>query len=123
MNTDIGNRIKSIREAKKLEVKDVADIIGIQPNSLNKIERDGSNNVKTLQLIADALNVSIAEFFDQSRVVSEGAEKFGSMTRVDFEEIKRLLESVHNKIDQRLPPKSDEKSYKAKISKSAKKNK
>jgi len=118
---DIGHRIQRIREGKGMDAKRVADEVGILHTSYSKIEREGSNSVKTLLKIAKALKVKIADFFEDKLIVSESQEKFGYATKDDFEGLKRAFESFVKSVDERLPPKPTEKAYKTKSKKKTKK--
>ena len=121
MINDIGHRIQRIREVKGLDAKRVADEVGILHTSFSKIEREGSNSVKTLLKIAKALKVKVGDFFEDKVVVSESQEKFGYATKDDFEGLKRTLESFMKSVEERLPPKPVAKPYKTKAKKAIKK--
>lgn len=61
----LGDNIKSIREEKKLGLNETARLAGISPSYLSDIEKGNKTNpsMEVLQRIADALDVSIKEFF------------------------------------------------------------
>lgn len=61
----LGDNIKSIREEKKLGLNETARLAGISPSYLSDIEKGNKTNpsMEVLQRIADALDVSIEEFF------------------------------------------------------------
>jgi len=61
----LGDNIKSIREEKKLGLNETAKLAGISPSYLSDIEKGNKTNpsMEVLQRIADALDVSIKEFF------------------------------------------------------------
>lgn len=64
MNKEIGSRIKRARLVKQIDRKTLADEIGILDTSLSKIEREGTNNLKTLIKIASALGVKPGDLID-----------------------------------------------------------
>ena len=61
----LGDNIKNIREEKKLGLNETARLAGISPSYLSDIEKGNKTNpsMEVLQKIADALDVSIEEFF------------------------------------------------------------
>lgn len=61
----LGDNIKSIRMEKKLGINETARLAGISPSYLSDIEKGNKTNpsMEVLQRIADALDVSIEEFF------------------------------------------------------------
>ena len=60
-----GRKVREIRKAKGLSQEALADLSGIDRSYMGHIER-GQKNVTLLKIyqIADALNVSITNFFD-----------------------------------------------------------
>jgi transcriptional regulator with XRE-family HTH domain len=61
MNTEetLGQRLKRLRKARGLRQEDVADLIGVTPQSIGAIERRSSTSVKMPE-IAEALGVSLS---------------------------------------------------------------
>jgi len=58
----IGDNIRTLRKAKKLTQFHMAEICGIEPSNLNRIENGRTNpTVRSLVLIADALGVSMKD--------------------------------------------------------------
>ncbi len=58
------NNIAAIRNSKGIRQVDLAEMVGIKANSLNKIERGKRNpSIGMLQRIADELNVSKKDIF------------------------------------------------------------
>lgn len=68
-----GEKIKNIRLSKKLGLNETAKKAGISGSYLSNIEKGIKTNpsTETLEKIADALNVSINEFFDKDSIVKE----------------------------------------------------
>lgn len=111
MNKEIGDRIKAIRLSKKLYPKDVSAEIGMLQTSYSKIERGGNTSVSTILKIAKVLGVSPAQFFEDTDHVADPAEKIGFVVKADFENLKRVVELLVQRFDERFPPKTG-KSYK-----------
>lgn len=115
MNKEIGERIKAIRLTKKLSPKDLGALIGMLDTSYSKIERGGNTTVKTILEIAQALEVSPADFFNEVQMVADPASKSGFATKDDFENLKRMFEDFARDIYERLPQKKvSPKTYAAK---------
>lgn len=58
-------RIKEIIREKKLSLRDVAAKVGITEQGLQKLIRENSTKVETLETIAKVLGVSASEFFSE----------------------------------------------------------
>jgi len=58
-------KIKEIREKKKISQTELSELSGVSRATINRIEHeeDVVVNTKTLQKIADALNVSVKYLF------------------------------------------------------------
>ena len=68
---DVGQRIRDLREKQGLSLREVAARSGLSINAISRIERgDNSPTVASLHLIAQALGVSITEFFTQAEAQS-----------------------------------------------------
>lgn len=57
-------RIKEVLKGKKMQVSELADILGINRVSLSQ-QLNGNPTIETLQKIADALEVHISELFER----------------------------------------------------------
>lgn len=57
-------RIKEVLKEKKMQVAELADMLGINRVSLSQ-QINGNPTIETLQKIADALEVHISELFEQ----------------------------------------------------------
>ncbi len=82
MSTDLqlGPRIRALRQARRLTLRDVADRAGVTESFLSQVERDvTSPSIATVQRIAGALELSIAQLFAEEaspgRVVRREARK------------------------------------------------
>lgn len=65
--TVFGKRLRELREAQNLSLKDLEELTGIAHQTLFKYERgDNVPNWKTVENLADALKVSTDEFRDKA---------------------------------------------------------
>ena len=65
LETELGERLRSIRHRRRATLKAVADRAGISESFLSQIERDRAGaSIATLQRIAGALGVSVADLFE-----------------------------------------------------------
>lgn len=61
---DLGERIRGIRKARSLTIKDVSEKAGVTIGLISQIERNIANpSLRSLQKIASALEVPVASFF------------------------------------------------------------
>ena len=61
---DLGTRIRSLRQARRLTLRDVAERAGVTESFLSQVERDvTSPSIATVHRIARALDLSIAQLF------------------------------------------------------------
>ncbi len=77
---DLGTRIRSLRQARRLTLRDVAERAGVTESFLSQVERDvTSPSIATVHRIARALDLSIAQLFtpdaDTGRVVRREARQ------------------------------------------------
>lgn len=72
LSTQIGKRIKEIRESKKLKQVELAEMIDIEATNLSKIEK-GTHLPKEdkLKKITKALDVEIKDLFDFGHLKSK----------------------------------------------------
>ena len=96
MNKELGKRIRKLRISQNLNVKYMADEIGILDTSYSKIEREGTNNLQTLLKIGKLLNVEIFSLIpvEENFKVSEKINEYGFATRQDLKDIVELLKSL-----------------------------
>jgi len=76
----LGTRIRSLRQARRLTLRDVAEHAGVTESFLSQVERDvTSPSIATVQRIARALDLSIAQLFaedtDSGRIVRREARR------------------------------------------------
>jgi transcriptional regulator with XRE-family HTH domain len=77
---ELGARIRSVRQARRLTLRDVSERAGVTESFLSQVERDvTSPSIATLQRIARALDLSIAQLFaeepETGRVVRREARR------------------------------------------------
>ena len=93
---DFRIRIKELCQSKGITQKELADKMGISDISLNKTLRGDYPQLQTLERIANALEVDIAELFVRNTPDSEvnGYVKVkGTLYEVhSFEDLRKLLE-------------------------------
>jgi len=67
LKTRIGNRLKEIREERKLNQSEMADLLNLSSSSYSRIER-GESSVDIMQVaeIAEKLGVSASDFLPDS---------------------------------------------------------
>jgi transcriptional regulator with XRE-family HTH domain len=86
VSIDVGNRLRQLREARRVSMRTLATMSGLSANALSMIERGKTSpSVSTLYRIADALTVPVTDFFgpDEARrkvVFLKGEER----TRLPF---------------------------------------
>ncbi len=70
VSIDVGNRLRQLREARRVSMRTLATMSGLSANALSMIERGKTSpSVSTLYRIADALTVPVTDFFgpDETR--------------------------------------------------------
>lgn len=74
----IGEKVKTIREKKKLSLRQLATIANINHAYLSRVENGKVNpSIETLSKIAKALNCDVADFFEKKIEVDEELKKEG----------------------------------------------
>ena len=99
-----GNKIKEIREAKGIGLNETARRAGISGSYLSNIERNikGNPSMETLQRIADALGVSVADFFDNDN--SENKDEDENLPDLEDEDTAEMKILFDKAVDKKLPP-------------------
>ena len=98
---EIGNRIKKIRTSKGIEAKDFAFSIGVNHTSLAKIEREGTNSVERLLIIAKVLKVNVSDFFEDKTLANSKDPKseYGPVTKDEINSLAHRLDLISEKVD------------------------
>lgn len=84
---NVGRRLQALRQARGLSQRALAELSGLNFNTLSLIENEKSSpNVSTLQQLADALEVPVTAFFEAPAVVRQSVvfQKAGERQRVAF---------------------------------------
>lgn len=94
----LGARIKELRKGRKLSQEELAELIGIEPRHMSRIEVGKSYpSLDRLERIAIALNVDLRDFFDfvhlEARPVNVNQinDMLKEMTDEDLKKITRIL--------------------------------
>ncbi len=91
-------RVKEILKSQHISQKELADRMGILPESLARVLAGGNPTLLTLEKLSKSLNVNIAELFDDEKVekkingfieIDNVVYKIKSIE--DFEKIYKLL--------------------------------
>ncbi|MFC0188434.1 helix-turn-helix domain-containing protein [Fictibacillus aquaticus] len=78
INNKIGQRIKKIREDRKLDIRDVALAINVDNSNLGKIERgERIASTELLVRLSEFYKVHISYFFGELQPVPEDLNKIG----------------------------------------------
>lgn len=100
---DIGYRIKQIRKKSKMTAKELSHRIEVSPSFISAVENNDSKlSLKTLSKICTALDVTLAEFFNEEASVVDA--KLNSIIATLPEEKKWLLLYF---LDGLVPPNSE----------------
>ena len=99
---ELGGRIRALRQARRLTLRDVAERSGVTESFLSQVERDvTSPSIATVQRIARALDLSIAQLFAEEpqtgRVVRREARR-----RVEYQGLKAVDEFLTSNMAGRL---------------------
>jgi transcriptional regulator with XRE-family HTH domain len=90
----LGERIKEIRKAKGLTQEQLAELVDIEQKHVSRIEL-GKNapTIDRLEMIAEALNVPMASFFDSGNQEANAAKavKLERMVRELDEDYRRII--------------------------------
>ncbi len=98
----LGTRIRSMRQARHLTLRDVAERAGVTESFLSQVERDvTSPSIASVHRIARALDLSIAQLFaeegDTGRVVRREARR-----RVTYKGLRAVDEFLTSNMSGRL---------------------
>lgn len=94
----LGARIKELRKAKKLSQEELAELIGIEPRHMSRIEVGKSYpSLDRLERIANALDADLRDFFDFTHLearpvnVEQIDGMLNGMTDEDLKKIVRII--------------------------------
>lgn len=87
---DLGMRLREIRQSKKLNQRQLADLVGVDQATIQRAEKmHKSARLETYALCAQALGVSLADLFVEERTAKENA--LIEMFRQSDERVQRWL--------------------------------
>lgn len=92
---DIGNRIKQLREQNKYSQNYLADIAGISQTHLRRVELGTADiTVGHLQLVCDALGISLKDFFNVSEEQEDISSAISNLTPKQRNLLLEFLKSI-----------------------------
>ena len=92
---DVGNRIKQLRERNKYSQNYLADIAGISQTHLRRVELGTADiTVGHLQLVCDALGISLKDFFNVSEEQEGISSAISNLTPKQRNLLLEFLKSV-----------------------------
>lgn len=92
---DVGNRIKQLREQNKYSQNYLADIAGISQTHLRRVELGTADiTVGHLQLVCDALGISLKDFFNVSEEQEGISSAISNLTPKQRNLLLEFLKSV-----------------------------
>ena len=99
---DIGLKMKELRELRKLNLKQLAELVECTPSLLSQIERGKADpSISMLKKIARALNVNIVDFFmtdfTHGDIVTRSQDRVVMQLKRWDAKIHSLVKSVVNK--------------------------
>lgn len=96
---NIGEFLRSLREKNNLTLKELADKSGVGPSTISDIETGTSTNPRmgTLKKLADALDIPVNDFFNESKNNSSSISK--ELTSKDHKDIAKDLDNIMEKLD------------------------
>ena len=102
----IGKKIKDVWRKSRLKGTEFASLINRDRQVIYDIFKRESIDTELLQQISKVLNHDFFLYYSADPLVlKDPANKFGFATKDDFEALKRMIESLAKKIEERLPEK------------------
>lgn len=89
--------IKELAKRRKIPLKTLAENIGMKPEALSTMMRNGTTNTKTLEKIAEILKVSPAVFFEEQ--VSNSSEDFSLSNLNELKDLINGKDIHHNNVN------------------------
>ncbi|MBW6408488.1 helix-turn-helix domain-containing protein [Clostridium weizhouense] len=101
----IGDFLKATRIQKKFTLKELSDISGVGPSTISDIETGTSLNprMSTLQRLANALEISVNDFFESDNHIIENNKL--PKKNIDVEKQKQIDTVAAHLEDKNLTPK------------------
>lgn len=92
MNINIGERIKQLRKSKDITGNQLAELTGISQSIISRYERNVIEPpISSLELICNALNVSLTDFFKINNDPILSNELVDKCSKLSPEKLKALI--------------------------------
>ena len=93
MNFDIAAKIQQLRSEKGMSANKLATEAGLSQSYIRKIEmKESAPTVESLELICNALHISLADFFAHSDASLSQLEAIGILKGLTDEQVKAFCE-------------------------------
>ncbi|MGV4460728.1 helix-turn-helix domain-containing protein [Ornithobacterium rhinotracheale] len=89
-------RIKEIAKSKGIQMNEIAEKIGVKPNTLSRINSGDSTTIATLEAIANILEVKVKDLFVESSTI----HLIINDESYTFYSVEELKEFIQKKIDE-----------------------
>lgn len=99
MSKELANRVKDICNEKGLQMKDLATIVNVKPESLSRT-LNGNPQLSSLENIAKALNIGVADLFAdkvENNIISSSATP-NSLTSIIVYKDKTYIANTLNEL-------------------------
>jgi hypothetical protein len=102
----IGKKIKDVWRKSRLKGTEFASLINRDRQVIYDIFKRESIDTELLQQISKVLNHDFFVYYStEPLVIKDPVNKFGYATKDEFDILKRMIESLAKKIEERLPEK------------------
>lgn len=107
-NKEVGRRVRQFRQDAGLSQEALAELVGVSFQQVQKYESGHTTlNILKLQQIADALKVSVAEFFSSAptqhvRLTGEEAQLLQSFRRIKNVELRDSILKLVGNVNKRV---------------------
>lgn len=95
---DFGSRIKEIRKSKKITQEKLAEIIGVEPQQICRIEKGACfTTFETLEKLSVGLDTPIKDFFNFSHIKNKNElinEINGKLKNLPEEQVKLIYKII-----------------------------
>lgn len=93
MNFNIGARIEQLRSEKKMSANKLATSAGLSQSYVRKLElNESAPTVESLELICNALGITLSDFFSHSDATLVQLEVIGMLKELSDSQLKGLCE-------------------------------
>jgi transcriptional regulator with XRE-family HTH domain len=97
----VTEKIRKLRESKRMSQENVADELGVTHSTYAKIERGEIDpNITRLVQLAKIFGIETAEFFtsEKSGAFKDGKGVYGSVTKDDIEKLNQSIQMLYSEI-------------------------